>query len=364
MTTPTIIARTALALAAAAAPLAAQTPFFADGSAFGGSRVFSEGLNPLGNPARFDQSPSGWYLTYLDGDQRAKDNQSILQDTQSTDPAAVTAALGRLKDAPWAMRERAYGIAGIKDGMNFGYTREEFHSALADTVDLLNVNSALANNTTTLDGRKAVVNRIHFGAGTLASGTAAGCSVRLEKWEMGTVAAPLSRNPGVFPAPLGTFPFPYSADAYVMGYPATTMKTLTAALDVGFTTQIAEGLHVGAMVDQLNAKRLWDVDLKPQYRGALQVDLGPNTHLTVEGDFNAVERMPIAIKQKTTAASLRYQVSPSVIVLLGGEQKKLGDAATTRFGATLQLRTPTFLMSLGFQAGQDRPLKGLSLMVN
>jgi hypothetical protein len=51
-------------------------------------------------------------------------------------------------------------------------------------------------------------------------------------------------------------------------------------------------------------------------------------------------------------------------VLLGGEQKKIGDSATTRFGATLQLRTPTFLVALGFQAGQDRPLKGLSLMVN
>jgi hypothetical protein len=163
---------------------------------------------------------------------------------------------------------------------------------------------------------------------------------------------------------MGAFPFPYSAGDYVMAYSATRMKTLNLALDVGFTTQIAEGLHVGAMVDQLNGKRLWDVDLKPQYRGALQIDLGPNTKFTAEGDFNAVERMPFAVKQKSLAGSLRYQVSSSVIVLLGGEQKKIGDSATTRFGATLQLRTPTFLVALGFQAGQDRPLKGLSLMVN
>ena len=37
----------------------AQTPLFTDGPAFGGSKVFSEGMNPLGNPARFDRRPPG-----------------------------------------------------------------------------------------------------------------------------------------------------------------------------------------------------------------------------------------------------------------------------------------------------------------
>ena len=118
------------------------------------------------------------------------------------------------------------------------------------------------------------------------------------------------------------------------------------------------------MADQLNAKRLWDVDMRPQYRASLQIDMGPNTRLTLESDINAAERMPLPVKQQTGAASLRYQVSPSVIFTLGGERKKIGDAAEIMVGASLQLRTSSFLVSFGFQAGQDRPLKGLSLMVN
>jgi len=367
MTTHPILSRSALALAATMT-LAAQTPLFNDGTAFGGSKVFSEGLSPLSNPARFDQSPAGWYLSVVDGDRRSQDNKTILQDTLSTDPVAASAALARLKDSPWALRTRAYGLTMVKEGTNFGYTREEFHSALA-AVDLdpthLGTADFLKANTSSLDGRRVIVDRVHFGGGTLASGTAAGFNLRLERWSMGTVAPLLNMQPDVQTLlPGQTFPFPYSADDYALGHSRTDRRTLMASFDAGFTTLLADGLRFGVMADQLNAKRLWDVDMKPQYRAALQLDMGPNTQLTLESDINSAMRMPFPVKQQASAASLRYQVSPAVIFLVGAERRKIGDSNTTRVGASLQLRTPTLLLSFGFQAGQDRPLKGLNLMVN
>ncbi len=365
MTPRNLLSRTALALCAAMLPLAAQTPLFNDGTAFGGSKVFSEGLNPLGNPARFDRSPSGWYLSYVDGDQRAKDNASILEDTLSTDAATTGAALKRLAENPWAIRIRAYGITGVKDSASFGYTREEYRSEYAH-VDLANLGANLPLNQSQLDGRRVVVDRVHFGGGALASGTAAGFNVRLERWSMGVVAPYLAVNPdSTLPPPVpGAFPFPYSANDYVMRFSTTTARTLTYALDAGFTTELAEGLRVGAMVDQINAKRLWDVNMKPRIRASLQIDLGPSTQLTAETDLNAVQRMPFPVNQKSSAASLRYQVSQAVVFLLGAERRKIEDSSTTVAGVTLQLRTPSLLVSFGFQAGQDRPLKGLALMVN
>jgi hypothetical protein len=366
MTTPRIPIWTVLAACAA---LSAQTPLFNDGPAFGGSKVFSEGISPLGNPARFDQAPAGWYLGYVDGDQRAQDNKNIFQGTTSADPAAVSAALGRLKDAPWALRTRAFGIVESKNATSIGFTREEFHSADAFP-DLspahLGTATALQDNASSVEGRRAIVNRIHFGGGALSSGTAAGFNLRVEQWSLGTTSAFMNQvPPGVYTyAPGGYFPYPYVADDLALGYSTTNRRSLSVALDAGFTTQIAQGLRIGATADQLNGKRLWDVTLNPQYRAAIQLDMGPNTQVTVESDINSVMRMPFPVKQQSSSASLRYVVSQSVIVLLGGQRKKIGDASVTLFGASLQVRTTGLFLTLGFQAGPDKPMKGLGLMVN
>jgi hypothetical protein len=359
----------ALAALAAAAllPLAAQTPLFNDGTAVGGSKVFSEGISPLGNPARYDQAPSGLHFSYVTGDARSQDNSSILQATTSSDPASATSALTQLQDAPWALRTKAYGFVDAKNATNWGFTREEFHSELAypdlAPVDLTSYVN-LGNNATYIDGRRAIVDRLHYGGGALASGTAFGYSLRLERWEMGQITPYLNQPLGTYTyAPEGLFPFS-PVDGQVMGYNSTSVKTLSWALDLGFTTELAPGLRLGGMVDQLNKKRLWDVDMRPQYRAALQLDLGPNTQLTAEGDINAVERMPFPVSQQSASASLRYLVSPTVAIILGGERRKIADAAVTRGGATLQIRTPGFLVSFGIQVGQDRPLTGYDVMVN
>lgn len=354
----TLLRPSFLAFAALSLPLAAQTPLFNDAPAFGGSRVFSDGLNPLGNPARYDRAVQGWHLSWLDGDQRAQDNKSILKDTLATDPAVVDAALRKLQDAPWSQRTRAYGVALAKEAAGIGFTREEYHTAFAH-VDLNNLGANLANNTSFLDGRRAIVNRFHVGGGSLAAGTAAGFGFRFERWELGGIAPLLAQG-----AEGGTFPFAGSSDDIVMNYSTTSVKGTNWALDAGFTRDLAEGLRIGFMADQLNAKRLWDVTMKPQFRAALQLDLGPASTLTLEGDLNSAARMPFPEKQKALAASLRYRVSGAVTFTVGGERRQIGEAAVTRLGATLSLHTPSFLVSFGFQAGQDRPMKGLTAMVN
>lgn len=359
MNAPKPPSRLLLILAASLMPLCAQTPLFTDGPAFGGSSVFSEGLNPLGNSARFVRPVAGWYFTYLDGDTRAQDNKSILQTAAGSDPVAVSNALTRLNDAPWATHTKAYGIAGVKEGVNFGYTREELNSVLAQT-DLdpthLGSTAALAGNTTLLDGRRDTVDRISIGSATVQNGFAAGGTLRIERWSQGVRIGAL--NPGFSLYPLG------AVETSLMGFTQTDIKTLTYSLDAGFTMEFAQGLRGGLTVDQINAKRLWQIDMKPQVRAGLQFDLGASVSLSAETDLNSAERMPFPEKQQASSASLRFSSSPAVTFILGAEKRKIGDNTVTRGGATLQFRTPSLLLGVGFQFGQDGPLKGGSIMVN
>ena len=340
-------------------PLCAQAPLFTDGPGFGGSKVFSDGINPLGNSARYDQPLPGWYFTYLDGDQRAKDNKSIVADAGSGDAAVASAALARLKDAPWAMRTRAYGFATVKEGVHCAFTREELNGALAHP-DLdptrLGSTAALALNGTTLDGRRVTVDRMSFGSASAQNGTSFGGSLRLERWSMGQRSA--ARNPGPDQFALS------GVDDDLLGFKQSGVKTLTYSMDLGFSTELAQGLRMGVTVDQLNSKRLWDVSLKPQFRAGLQFDLGGAAKLSLESDINGTERMPFPVKQQASAASLRISTSPAVAFILGLERRKVGDSTVNRGGISLQLRTPSFLLGLGFQLGQDSPLKGATLMVN
>jgi hypothetical protein len=337
-------------------PLAAQTPLFTDGPALGGSKVFSEGMNPLGNAARFDQPLAGWYLTYLDGEQRAADNRSILQDAAGADAALASSALTRLADAPWALRTRAFGFAKAGDASHFSLTREEIHSAMAHPdLDPARLGSGLGINGTQVDGRHVRVDRMNFGGGSMASGVAMGLTFRVEQWSMGRTAA--WRNPLPDQASLA------QVDDRLLRGTGPWNKTLTYAIDMGFLAEVAEGLRLGLTADQLNAKRLWDVNLRPQFRAGLQIDLGSRAKLALEGDVNKVERMPFPVKQGSASASLRIATSSAVTLLLGAERRTIGDSSVTRGGITLQVRSSSFAVGVGFYAGQDSPLKGATLMV-
>lgn len=355
MTPKPLLTRIVLAASALSAPLWAETPLFTDGTAFGGSKVFSEGINPLGNSARFKQAPNGYYFTFVDGDQRAKDNKSILGSTATADPSAASSALVQLGNAPWALRTRAYGMAATKDGANLALTREELNGMVAYP-DLANLGAGLGANSSVLDGRRAIVDRLSIGGGGTnqqGSTTAVGANLRIERWAMGQLGAGYAFGPGFG-----------SADSDLMGATGTSHSNWNVAMDAGLILEVAQGVRVGITVDQLNPRHLQDVYLQPQFRAGLQLDLGQMAKIDLETDINAVERMPFPVKQQTSAASLRFALSQAATLLVGAEQKKIDGVSTTRGGATLQVRTSSLMLGFGFQAGQDRPMKSMTLMVN
>jgi hypothetical protein len=354
-----LLARFALA-AAVCAPLAAQTPLFTDGPAFGGSKVFSEGMNPQGNPACFGAAPSGYYFTYLDGDQRAKDNKSNLADASSADPNAASTALGQLAGAPWALRARSFGFAAIKTGGYFGLSRE-YLNGMDAAVDLnpAHLGSGLAGNTSQLTGRTARVDRLDIGGGgnlEQGSTTSLGINLRVERWASGGLVETYNViGPGAAFA---------NAESGLMDSNATAVQSWNLGLDAGMVLELAQGVRLGLAGDQLVPKHLWDVDLQPQFRAGLQLDLGALAKLALEGDLNAVERMPLPVKQQSASASLRFAVGPATTLLLGVERRKVDSTPVTLGGITLQIRASSVLVAVGFQAGQDRPLKGATFMVD
>ena len=78
----------------------------------------------------------------------------------------------------------------------------------------------------------------------------------------------------------------------------------------------------------------------------------------------AAQRMPFPVNQCTAAISFRIEASQNVVFVLGVEPKKIGDVALTSGGASVKFRTGSLMVGLGFQAGQDKPMKGLTMMVN
>jgi hypothetical protein len=349
MTAKPLLARIVLVASAVCAPLWAQTPLFTDGPAFGGSKVFSEGMNPLANPARFGQAPTGYYFSFVDGDQRAQDNKSRLSDATSGAPAT----LGPLADAPWALRTRAYGLSSTKNGANLALTREEFNS-------MLFTNDTAGLNGPFMDGRRATVDRLSVGGGGPAqqgSTTAMGVNLRIERWAMGEIFQPYnSATPGAL-----NFG---SAESDMLNGTGTSNRSWNLAMDAGVVLEMAQGVRLGVTADQINPKHLWDVYLQPQFRAGLQLDLGQLAKLSLESDLNSVERMPFPVKQQASAASLRFGLSSAAALLVGVERRKIDNASVTRGGATLQIRTSSLLLAIGFQAGQDRPMKSATLMVN
>jgi hypothetical protein len=340
-----------LAFLAPILPLAAQTPLFTDGLGFGGSKVFSEGRNPLGNPARFDQASPGYYFTYVSGDQRAQDNQAYLLDSANANSAAL---LG-LQNSPWAERARSYGIAGVKESAVLAFTHEDLNGMVAFP-DVAPADFNSATNLSTVTGRRAAVDRLSFGGASISNGTGMGLNLRVEQWHNGIQTAAIDPAAGQLPW--------VNLDSALLGLSSTTDKTLAVGLDAGFVLQLAQGVRAGIMADQLNSRRLWDVYLQPQVRAGLQVDLGSSAKISVESDLNAVERMPFPIRQKSSSASLTLTASQAVALVVGVQELTIGTAAVTRVGVTLELKTTAFLLSVGYQFGQETPLRGGTLMVN
>jgi hypothetical protein len=239
-------------------------------------------------------------------------------------------------------------VAYLDKTGNASYTHEDQHSFLAST-------DRNPGGNTIADVRRSAVDRIAIGVGSLEQGTAMGFSVRLERWKLGTQT--LFLNPTGTQQALSGGPNPFD-------FNDMSKKTTTAALDFGFTYELVQGVRFGGTIDRLNQKHLWDVYERPQVRLGMQVDIGSLARLSAEMDVNNAQRMPFPVNQRTAAASLRIAANQSVTFVVGAERKKIGDVAVVTAGASVQFRTQAFLVGVGFQFGQDRPLKGAAMVLN
>ncbi len=337
---------------------AQQLPLFTDGTAFGGSRVFAEGLNPLSNPARFSPRPGGLqpgtYGTYVTGGFEAVDFKKTLDRLQA---GSWDEAFKQFAERPWGQRTTAMGLALVDEMGHFSLTRESTTSLLA-VPDLAAAHlgpTGLLLNTSTLEARRAVVDRLVYGLASSERSTTMGASMRIERWSLGKVVH--AANPGI-----GQKPFPIAGqDAF--GFNTTDTKVTTMTLDAGLTVVLGTGLQVGLQVDRLAGKKIQDVDEKPQTRAGLQFDLGTFARLSVEADLNAAARMPYPVAQKNLSASLAFQLNPSMSLTIGAERRKIGELTTTRTGATLKVNTAAFVLGAGFQVGADQPMRGAMLRI-
>ncbi len=350
-----------LSLCVALAALPARAQAFPDAPAFGGSKVFSMGLNPLGNSARFDQPLPGWYLGTWAGDLKPKDQTKALDALAAAlagDSFAYGGAFTRLNDSPWAQRQRSFGVVMSETGGIHGsYTREEITGLLA-APDLDPAHrgsaSALALNTTAFDLRRTVVNRLVMGAGSMQDGVSYGYAIRLEDWRVGQRTAALNPAAGQFAI---------GDPKTLLDFKETEKKHFVATVDAGVILELSPGIRLGGMVDRIVPRTIGDVKEQPQVRAGVQMDLGTFAQFSVESDLNETARMPYAVKQRTLSASLRIAANPTVQVLLGGERRTLGGVSSQAFGATVYIRAGSFLVGAGMQIGQDKPLVGLGLKV-
>ena len=332
--------RAALTLLLLTAPAAAQS--FADSTAFGGSGVFSSGENPLGNPARFDQVPEGYYLAFEAGDVKPRGAHDaagqVLQ--AERDPALLPSALAALSAHPWASRSRAYGLAWAwAGGIRFGFTHEDLRGTFAAT------DPALPQ--IRLDGRQAVVDRLYAGAGSQAGRTAFGFLLRLERVRFGQESLALQPGPGQLP--LG------DPEAPLAGLPHPAAVT-SATLNAGLIQDLGERARFGLTLDRIGPRRFGDLKEEPQARAGLQADLGASVKLSLESDLTAAERLPLPVKRRVQAASLRIELTPAAFLTLGAERRRYdGAPQSTVFGAALHLQMPALRVSLGLRLGDDRP---------
>ena len=338
--------RAALLLLLAALPASAQS--FADGTAFGGSLVFSEGENPRANPARFDQLPSGWYAGADIGDLKPR-GASLAADAvadATEGHAPLGPALARLAAKPWATRERAAGLAWAwEGGIRFGYTHEDLRGTFAE-VDP-------AASEARIEGRQAVVDRLYAGAGSQAGRSALGFTVRLERVRYG--ASVFALQPQGAQLPL------QDPNAPLNGV-GTDHAATSATLDMGYLFDASEHARLGFTLDRIASRRFGDLKEDPQARAGLQVDLAPSMKLSLESDLNGAARLPIAVKRRVTALSLRVQLSPTAFLTAGAERRKYeGAPASTVLGGALHLRMAPLVLSLGLRLGDDRPLAAAGL---
>lgn len=350
--------RRLLPLLAALTPLAAQS--FAEGPAFGGTRLFTEGLSTKGNPARFDLAQPGWYLGWEDGDRQPKDFKALgdrlLTGFTTPDATQAQGALTDLGKTPYAERRRAYGLAiSAPGGLYFALGQEQL-TGLRTYPDLepSRLGAGLAANLSLVDVGHADIQRLVMGAGSGTEGQAYGFALRVERVRLGREQVLL--NPA-----LGG---PAQAAGSALDFKGTDQSHLTATVDLGTQFTLAQGIKVALAGDRLLPRTLGGIRENPQFRAGLTLELGPTAAVEVESDVNEARRLPLPVDQRSAAAALRIAFSPTLTFRVGAERRTVDGQASTLVGASLRLRNAPLHLTFGFQFGDDRPTRALALKVD
>lgn len=342
-----------LPLLALVAPLAAQS--FGDSPAYGGSRAFSEGLNPKGNPARFDQAMPGWYLGWEMGDDKPKgfkgSSDALLGGFGLGDSAAVQASLEGFRKTPYAERRRTYGFAiSAQGGIYLSVGRELLTATrVRPDLDPSHLGLGLGANSTVADQGRALIDRMVVGAGSGVEGRAYGFALRVERIRSAAGTQVLNG--------------PISADA-ALDYAAVQRSNITATLDAGSQFDLAQGFRLAVTGDRLVPRTLNGVREKAQFHAGLSLDLGPATTLVVEADLNQAQRLPLPVDQRTAGASLRMAFNPALILRVGAQRRTVDGQAATLVGASLTYRNAPLNVTFGFQFGDDRGQKAVAAKVD
>jgi hypothetical protein len=336
-----------------AAPLAAQMPPFVDGPAFGGTRIFSDGLIPNGSAAQNPNMPSFWAFGYAKGDQGAGKFLSSLDDLSSDAIEKINNAILELGDSPWGLRSRAYGLALYDRETTFSLTREEMTSLWASVPD-----SALDTGTVGFDIRRSVVERATLTSyGSSKSGKAIyGGTLRVERWSLGGEYQML----GIFSPDADL-----SNAAALLDYRETSGNSITYAMDAFAILEIADGVRLAVQTNRVASRDLGDLKENPQFRAGAQIDLGSAVQLTLESDINEAMRMPFPVMQKTAAASLKVKANETIAFAVGAEKKTMDGQHTIRFGLNAWIKLgKQNQLGAGFQIGQDRTPWGATWKTN
>lgn len=347
-----------LLLCLAALPLAAQS--YGDSTLFGGSKVFSEGLDPQGDPARFDRLPAGIYLGWEGGDLKPWSAHEIARNFATAekdgDAAAESRAIGDFYAKPWAQRLQSFGFQYVvQGGLRFGYSHGTLEGALAD-VDRSHLGVNLPLNTTSSTGRWYTTDQVFAGAGSKDGPNAVGFTARLARVDYGQETFYLNPQPGQ--AALTDLEQPLSAGP-------RNQRAWDFTLDAGYTRELSDRWRMGFTLDHLVPRSVGGIRQSAQLRAGLQYELTMGTQLSLESDLNAVERLPLPSKQRVTAAGLRVQANATTAFTFGIERRsgaELG-ARSLIVGAAVHIQTAPLLLSLGFRLGDDRDLMGAGFRI-
>jgi hypothetical protein len=245
-------------------------------------------------------------------------------------------AINELSESKWGMRSRAYGMALHDPNSSLVLTREEITSLWAE---------AMNSRVFEFDVRRAVVDRFaasYFDA-TKNSAFFYGGTFRIERWSFGRTF----REMGL------------PDDSYIgrakqlLDFKDASEKSISYGMDAIMGVEIASGIKIALQTDRLAAKRLWDVEEKPQLRAGVQVDIGSLAKLAIESDINEAMRMPYPIMQKTALASLKVNANATLTFALGTERKAMDGQSTVRFGLNAWITGKSSHFGVGFQVGQD-----------